>query len=88
MKDSKCVSINVFYLALRKTSCPLSCLWACAHTEDPTGSEAQVGCPSVLPSPYSLLRTPGLVPRLLVGLSTPPVAPSLEMLSTSLLGGG
>lgn len=51
MKDSKCVSINVFYLALRKTSCPLSYSWACAHTEDPTGIRGPGGLPFRAPFP-------------------------------------
>lgn len=63
MKDSKCVSINVFYLALRKTSCPLSCLWACAHTEDPTGIRGPGGLPfrapfPIQPAPYPRSRAP------------------------------
>lgn len=59
MKDSKCVSINVFYLALRKTSCPLSCPWARAHTEDPTGIRGPGGLPFHAPFPTQ----PALYPR-------------------------
>ena len=59
MKDSKCVSINLFYLALRKTSCPLSCLWACAHAEDPMGIRGPGGLPFRAPFPAQ----PALYPR-------------------------
>lgn len=59
IKDSKCVSINVFYLALRKTSCPLSCPWARAHNEDPTGIRGPGGLPFHAPFPAQ----PALYPR-------------------------
>lgn len=51
------ISINVFYLALKKAPCPLSGPCSCAHSENPRATEARMGQPVC--TPQILHRSPG-----------------------------